>query len=287
MNALGKLSDAWAMADLDAGAEYLKKQPVVFTNSISCLGFRMGEVSLPMPRTEGLEGGSRFTVAPSTRSPRSSPNPLWIWRRESRPASRKLRGGRRGHSRRRCQKTRRRAKEKQQNIRYQDIPEVADYSVTVKDYRDFLCILFDVWYNDGQPVASIRLFENFLAIGMGVEPEICAFKNRCGSYVVVEYNGDVYPCDFFVEEQWLLGNLLETPIQDLMKKRKRREFSHRKMEQSSGCKACEWNVICHYGCQHYRSVLGENVLREAYREFFRYTGRCFEVLKENYLRGHS
>jgi carboxymethylenebutenolidase len=41
-DALGKLSDAEAMADLDAGAEYLKKQPVVFTNSIGCLGFCMG-----------------------------------------------------------------------------------------------------------------------------------------------------------------------------------------------------------------------------------------------------
>lgn len=42
MNALGKLSDADAMADLDAGVEYLKKQPVVFTNSIGCMGFCMG-----------------------------------------------------------------------------------------------------------------------------------------------------------------------------------------------------------------------------------------------------
>ncbi len=42
MNALGTLSDADAMADLDAGVEYLKKQPVVFTNSIGCMGFCMG-----------------------------------------------------------------------------------------------------------------------------------------------------------------------------------------------------------------------------------------------------
>jgi uncharacterized protein len=104
--------------------------------------------------------------------------------------------------------------------------KVTDYSVTVKDYCDFLCILFDVWYNNGHPVASIRLIENIPAIGMGVEPEICAFKNRCGSYAVVEYNGDVYPCDFFVEEQLMLGNLLETPIHDLMKKRKRRDSTN-------------------------------------------------------------
>jgi len=41
-DALGKLSDADAMADLDAGVEYLKRQPVVFTNSIGCMGFCMG-----------------------------------------------------------------------------------------------------------------------------------------------------------------------------------------------------------------------------------------------------
>ncbi len=42
MDALGKLADADALADLDAGVEYLKKQPVVFTNSIGCMGFCMG-----------------------------------------------------------------------------------------------------------------------------------------------------------------------------------------------------------------------------------------------------
>ncbi len=42
LQALGKLLDADAMADLDAGVEYLKKQPVVFTNSIGCMGFCMG-----------------------------------------------------------------------------------------------------------------------------------------------------------------------------------------------------------------------------------------------------
>ena len=113
--------------------------------------------------------------------------------------------------------------------------EAMDYSVTVDAYRDFLCILFDVWYKNGQPVASIRLFENILAIYMGIEPEICAFRNRCGSYWVVEYNGDVYPCDFFAEEQWMLGNLMEMTIPGLMKKKKRREFNNRKTEQSSGC----------------------------------------------------
>lgn len=156
-----------------------------------------------------------------------------------------------------------------------------EYSVTAGQYRDFLCTLFDEWYNNGHPAASVRLFENILALYLGREPELCAFKDRCGSYVVVEYNGDVYPCDFFVEERWMLGNLRQTPIGEMMKKRKRREFNSRKREQTSGCTACEWNFLCHFGCQHYRSSAGENCLCGAYREFFRYTGQRFHALAKS------
>jgi uncharacterized protein len=163
----------------------------------------------------------------------------------------------------------------------------APHSVAVGDYRDFLCTLFDLWYNHGRPTASIRLFENILAVYMGREPEICAFKERCGSYAVVEYNGDLYPCDFFVEEPWLLGNLRESSIADLLKKRRRREFNNRKAQQASGCASCEWNFICHHGCQHYRTPTGENYFCPAYREFFRYTQRRFETLAENLLKAES
>jgi len=162
--------------------------------------------------------------------------------------------------------------------------KVQDYSVTVQDYRDFLCTLFDLWYNHGRPAASIRLFENILAVYLGRDPEICAFKDRCGSYLVVEYNGDVYPCDFFVEASWLLGNLRETSIGDLMKKRRRREFNDRKRLGAPGCNSCEWNFICHFGCPHYRLSAGENYFCDAYRQFFQYTRRRFEILKENLLK---
>ena len=163
---------------------------------------------------------------------------------------------------------------------HQDTQAVKDFSVSVENYRDFLCTLFDVWYNNGQPVASIRLFENILALYMGMEPEICAFKNQCGSYAVVEYNGDVYPCDFFVEDQWRLGNLLKTPLHEIVESQQVQAFNSRKMKQASGCDACEWNFICHFGCQHYRLPGGSNYLCEAYKEFFRYTQKRFHRLQE-------
>jgi len=165
-----------------------------------------------------------------------------------------------------------------------DTQEVRDYSVSVESYRDFLCSLFDVWYNKGKPLASIRLFENILAIYMEMDPEICAFQSQCGSYVVIEYNGDVYPCDFFVEEQWMSGNLLETPIHEIIKNRKMQTFNNRKIQQSSGCHSCKWNFICHSGCQHYRLSDGKNYLCDAYKEFFSYAQKRFDILKQNFLK---
>jgi len=42
----------------------------------------------------------------------------------------------------------------------------------------------------------------------GQKPGNCTMHEACDSYVVVEYNGDVYPCDFFVEKEWKIGNIM-------------------------------------------------------------------------------
>lgn len=118
---------------------------------------------------------------------------------------------------------------------------------------------------------------------MGLEPEICDFQNQCGSYLGVEYHGDVYPCDFFVEEEWKAGDLCETPMGEIVRGEKIQKFNSRKMVQSSGCDRYQWHFICHYGCQHYRLPDGKNYLCEAYKDFFSYTEKRFHLLKRELL----
>jgi len=75
--------------------------------------------------------------------------------------------------------------------------------------------VFDRWYNGGDPRTSVRDFDAILAVYVGQEAPMCCYQPQCGSYVVVEYNGDVYPCDFFVREDLRLGNITETPLEKL------------------------------------------------------------------------
>ena len=74
----------------------------------------------------------------------------------------------------------------------------------------------------------------------------------CDSYVVVEYNGDVYPCDFFVEGGWKLGNLSLDSWSEIARRQRRLGFASKKTLAHPECQICEYQSICHGGCPKLR-----------------------------------
>jgi uncharacterized protein len=145
---------------------------------------------------------------------------------------------------------------------------IAPFSMPAGKYGDFLCTLFDLWYNNGTPRLSIRLFDAVTEHVINGECGICFFRDSCDTYFVVEANGDVYPCDFFVESRWKIGNLMEYPLRTLQQAPLRREFAANKMVTDATCRCCEWNSLCHGGCPKYRSMSAGNYMCEGYRQFF-------------------
>ncbi len=80
------------------------------------------------------------------------------------------------------------------------------FTITPEQYGRFLCETFELWWPERRKV-RIRFFDNIAEALAGQKPGNCTMHETCDSYVVVEYNGDVYPCDFFVEGEWKLGNV--------------------------------------------------------------------------------
>src|SRR5260370_8091698 len=74
----------------------------------------------------------------------------------------------------------------------------------------------------------------------------------CDSYVVVEYNGDVYPCDFFVEGGWKLGNVNLDSWSEIARRQRRVSFASKKTIAHPECAVCEYQNICHGGCPKFR-----------------------------------
>ncbi len=166
--------------------------------------------------------------------------------------------------------------------------KAAGFSVSSKRYGDFLCRLFDCWVSDfknGVPTCSIRNFDSVLHAYLGLEPPDCSLMESCGVYLTVESNGDVYSCDFFVEDQWRLGNLLKDDLIDLLNSKRQSRFANLKSNLPDPCKACSWLPICRGGCIKDRirdpRDEGVNHFCDAYKRFFKHAHLSFIKLSEH------
>jgi len=97
---------------------------------------------------------------------------------------------------------------------------------------------------------------------------------ECGCYVVIEHNGDVYACDFFVDPEWKLGNLMEGNLADFLNHPRQSEFGRMKSQLPPECPGCPWLKHCWGGCTKDRlrdpADGGSNHFCRSYQMFFRH-----------------
>jgi uncharacterized protein len=131
------------------------------------------------------------------------------------------------------------------------------FTITPEQYGRFLCETFDLWWPERRKVC-IRYFDNIAEALAGRKPGACTLHETCDSYVVVEYNGDIYPCDFFVERDWNLGNIHIDSWPEIARRQRRYQFAAQKTVPHPECLACEYRNICHGGCPKHRHDLRSN-----------------------------
>ena len=124
--------------------------------------------------------------------------------------------------------------------------------------------------------------DNYVAILSGRRPESCEQTGICRmdeSTYVVEADGSVYPCDFYVLDAYRAGNFNEDRIDAVDQKMKALGFTERSRTLPSECQSCRYLSLCRGGC--YRSRLtnengldetlqadGRNYFCESFRMFF-------------------
>ncbi len=149
------------------------------------------------------------------------------------------------------------------------------YSITGAEYGQFLAKLFALYeeaYFSQNPV-SIRTFDNYVQMMMGYPPEHCGMAGVCGPFYAVEADGSVYPCDFYMLDEWRLGNIRETTFSRLDKLPLRQAFLAASHPLPEECQSCSYLPLCHNGCKRDRQspfadIPGQNRLCEGYKLFF-------------------
>ena len=158
------------------------------------------------------------------------------------------------------------------------------YSLLPETYGQFLVNLFDLWVADFQQNSApfIRKFENYIGIYLGMLPESCEQRGTCGIQYVVEADGGVYPCDFYVLDEWKLGNFNQDRIVQINEKRDALGICSRSNNHPSACKECKWFFLCRGGCYRSRLEAGEpeeglNYFCQGYQYFF---DHCAEKMEQ-------
>lgn len=125
------------------------------------------------------------------------------------------------------------------------------WSLAPEAYGKFLCRIFDLWYQDWETgdYHSVRLFDDYVHILLGDGASTCATCGKCGEYLVVESDGSAYPCDFYVLDNWRIGNLEKMPITEMLSSEKANAFLTWNAHKPAECAYCRYDFICNGGCK--------------------------------------
>jgi len=152
---------------------------------------------------------------------------------------------------------------------------VTDRSVKPHQYGRFLIEIFEEWVGRDVGKVFVQIFDATLTVWVaGVSP-LCIFQPTCGRGVALEHNGDLYSCDHFVEPKYLLGNILETPLVQLVDSVAQRKFGDDKRDTLPRyCRECPYLFECHGECPKNRFLAtpdgepGLNYLCAGLKAFF-------------------
>ena len=114
---------------------------------------------------------------------------------------------------------------------------------------------------------------------------MCVFEETCGLGLALEHNGDLYSCDHFVEPDFLLGNIQEEHMLELVSSDQQVKFGLDKRDTlPQYCLDCDVRFACHGECPKNRFIEtpsgepGLNYLCAGYKGFFHRIDEPYKIL---------
>lgn len=122
------------------------------------------------------------------------------------------------------------------------------FAITGRQWGDFMCQIFDLWYPRDRRIISIRYFDSIIQKLIDGSCNACTIADNCCQYFVVEYNGDIYPCDFFVSEDLKLGNIMGMSWDEALASALYIDFGVQKSRYNPACLTCNCQDLCMGDC---------------------------------------
>ncbi len=172
--------------------------------------------------------------------------------------------------------------------------DISHNSVPSEAFGIFLSTIFDEWHEKDIGNVKIQLFEEAARTAFNQDHTLCIFKKTCGGVPVVEYNGDFYSCDHYVNSENLLGNIKDICLTDLLDSERQKAFGQAKLDTlPKYCLNCEVRSMCNGECPKNRFIKtpdgepGLNYLCSGYKLFFTHCRPFIEAVALAWKNQHS
>ena len=177
---------------------------------------------------------------------------------------------------------------------YQQGNTVSENSVLPEQFGNFLITIFDEWVRKDVGKIFVQTFEAAVRSWLNMPTGMCFFSPTCGSGVALEHNGDLYSCDHFVEPDYLLGNIAENSMAELVGSDRQFKFGQDKLNTlPKYCLDCEVRFACHGECPKHRFMNtpdgepGLNYLCAGYKAFFTHIDEPLKIIVDLFNKGRG
>jgi uncharacterized protein len=134
---------------------------------------------------------------------------------------------------------------------------VADnFSISADDWFMYLKNILDAWFKHGDVNIKIREIDEVIAWLSNKTINMCSSKQACLSWVSMDTNGDIYPCEY-LRSYIPYGNIENINLAELQKTVSYRNFRKLFLHKPEKCITCDFFKLCGNGCPATRVLDGK------------------------------
>jgi uncharacterized protein len=124
-------------------------------------------------------------------------------------------------------------------------------------FANFYTVLLRWWIENLEKGSyiSVKFFDDVVNFFFKGIPTACGIDGQCHVQYVVEANGGVYPCDFYVLDDYLGGNLTRQTLREIFETDTMRSFVLSTRDTPPVCRTCNYREICRGGCKRMQRVM--------------------------------
>lgn len=138
------------------------------------------------------------------------------------------------------------------------------YAINDSDWTQFLKDIFEEWVRIDRPDVKVREIDQMLAWTQGRTAKSCVFRGTCSSWLLVDHDGAVYPCERLGRPA-CFGNVgTSVSFAEMLKSSEYRQFASQTHAVPSKCQKCEMQNFCHNGCVAHRTDDGDSAPHYVY-----------------------